>query len=77
VPRHERGALLADVDSMVAQATGLAAGRVRAAGGRLLELRVDSLCVHGDTPGAVLAAQAVRAALLAAGWQIVSPAAAS
>lgn len=77
VARHERGAVLADVDSMVAQAAGLAAGRVRTVGGHLLELQVDSLCVHGDTPGAVLAARAVHAALVAAGWQIAAPVVAS
>jgi len=76
VARDEPGAVLSDVDAMVAQATGLAAGRVRTVGGDMLALQVDSLCVHGDTPGAVAAAQAVRAALVAAGWQIAAPMAA-
>jgi UPF0271 protein len=31
---------------------------------------VDSVCVHGDTPGAVASAQAVRAALEAAGIDV-------
>jgi 5-oxoprolinase (ATP-hydrolysing) subunit A len=33
----------------------------------VLDLRVDSLCVHGDTPGAVGMARKVRAALIASG----------
>ncbi len=31
---------------------------------------VHSVCVHGDTPGAVAHARAVRAALEAAGWRL-------
>jgi UPF0271 protein len=56
VPRSEPGALLTDVAAVVEQA-------VRLAG----EGRVESLCVHGDTPGAVELAGAVRSALAGAG----------
>ena len=35
--------------------------------GERLETRVDTICVHGDSPGAVRTAEAVRAALEAAG----------
>ena len=42
-------------------------GRVRAADGGWLPLEVDTICVHGDTPGAPAIARAVRAALTAAG----------
>jgi UPF0271 protein len=55
VPRGEPGALLADGDAIAAQAVALAPG-------------VASLCVHGDSPGAVAHAGAVRRALTAAGW---------
>lgn len=40
--------------------------RVRASDGTWLPLEVDTLCVHGDTPGAPQIARAVRAALAAA-----------
>lgn len=40
--------------------------RVRASDGTWLELEVDTLCVHGDTPGAPAIARAVRAALAGA-----------
>jgi UPF0271 protein len=33
-------------------------------------LEVDSLCIHGDSPGAVASALAVREALTAAGCRI-------
>jgi UPF0271 protein len=35
--------------------------------GTRVRLEVDSVCVHGDTPGAVELARAVRTALEAAG----------
>jgi UPF0271 protein len=53
VPRGEPGALL-DHDAAIAQAVRLASS-------------VDSLCVHGDTAGAVELARAVRTALEEAG----------
>jgi UPF0271 protein len=42
----------------------------------VLRLTPGSLCVHGDTPGAVEIARAVRAALLDAGVRIAPFAAA-
>lgn len=42
-------------------------GKVRAVDGALVDVPARSLCVHGDTPGAVGIARQVRAALLAAG----------
>jgi len=41
--------------------------RVEAAGGEQVAVEVRSLCVHGDTPGAVDLARAVRTALEHAG----------
>jgi UPF0271 protein len=35
-----------------------------------LAVEVDSVCVHGDTPGAVAHAHAVRIALEAAGYRV-------
>ena len=56
VPREEPGALLAGAD-VVAQALRLAP-------------EVASVCLHGDSPGAVRAAHDVRAGLEAAGWRL-------
>jgi 5-oxoprolinase (ATP-hydrolysing) subunit A len=42
-------------------------GVVEAIDGAVIPMPVVSLCVHGDTPGAVAMATAVRAALLDAG----------
>jgi UPF0271 protein len=45
-------------------------GRVEALDGTLLRIELDSLCVHGDTPGAVAMAAAVRDQLAAAGVEL-------
>ncbi len=55
LPRDRPGALLEDGEEIARAAVDLAA-------------RVDSVCVHGDHPGAVAHARACRAALEAAGW---------
>jgi UPF0271 protein len=57
VDRGEAGAVLGDSDDIARQAVALAG-------------EVASLCVHGDSPGAVAHAQAVRRALEAAGYRL-------
>ena len=46
-------------------------GEIASITGTALHLRADTVCVHGDTPGAVEAARAVRAALENAGVEII------
>jgi 5-oxoprolinase (ATP-hydrolysing) subunit A len=68
VPRREAGALLTDTDAVVDRARRLASvGEIVAVDGTVIKADIDSLCLHGDTPGAVHHAQAVRAALEEAG----------
>ncbi|ACU86737.1 uncharacterized lactam utilization protein B-like protein [Brachybacterium faecium DSM 4810] len=63
-PRSVPGAVLTDPAAVTAQALSIATARgVRTAGGEWVELPVRSLCLHGDTPGAVALARAVRARL--------------
>ena len=59
LPRDRPGAVLVDPDEIAARAVALAGS-------------VDSLCVHGDSPGAVASAAAVRRALEAAGWRVAA-----
>ena len=59
VPRDQEGALVTDPEEVAVRAVALAA-------------RVDSVCVHGDSPGAVATARAVRRALEAAGLAVTS-----
>ncbi|MFF5230448.1 LamB/YcsF family protein [Dactylosporangium sp. NPDC000521] len=68
VPRGADGAVLTDIPAVTDRAVRMArTGEVVAVDGTVLHLQFESLCVHGDTPGAVTMATAVRAALLAAG----------
>jgi UPF0271 protein len=73
VSRREPGAVLRDVDDVVEHVLRIAAdGVARATDGTLVPVRADSICLHGDTPGAVAMAGAVRAALASAGISVRS-----
>jgi UPF0271 protein len=67
VPRSQPGALVTDPDEVVERALQMADGVVVAVDGTRLLMPVESVCVHGDTPGAVGLARSVRAALEDAG----------
>ena len=45
-------------------------GRITAVDGTEIEVRADSICTHGDSPGAVDMARALRTALTGAGVEI-------
>ncbi len=63
-PRSEPGSLITDPQAAAAQAASIAAdGVVMAVDGSRVALRAETICCHGDTPGAVEIASAVRAAL--------------
>jgi UPF0271 protein len=75
-PRSEPGSLVTDPDAAAAQAASIAsAGEVEAADGSRVRLSAESICCHGDTPGAVEIASAVRRALEAAGVTVAAPSA--
>ena len=68
VSRRDPGAVLHDPDQVAARALVMATEhRVEAVDGTQVAVEVRSLCVHGDTPGAVDLARQVRAALERAG----------
>ena len=68
------GALNEDPEVAAAQAVAIARdGRVTAADGSGFPLRADTICIHGDTPGAPGIAAAVRRALVAAGITVTAP----
>jgi UPF0271 protein len=71
VPRAAPGALVTDVAEVAGRVVRMATdGVVRAIDGSEVAVTPDSVCVHGDSPGAVAMAVAVRAALAAAGVEI-------
>ena len=68
VPRSEPDALVVDAAEVAARAVRLAVEHeVASVDGTIVKVAVRSLCLHGDTPGAVDLARAVRDALDAAG----------
>jgi UPF0271 protein len=70
VPRSVDGAVIHEPDAVVARAVRMAVGgEVETAEGEVIACAVASICVHGDTPGAVELATRVRAGLLDAGLQ--------
>jgi UPF0271 protein len=71
VSRREPGAVLHDPAAIADRvATMVASGRVTAIDGTQIAITVESVCVHGDSPGAVQIATAVRDQLKAAGADI-------
>ena len=67
-PRTNADALITDTERAAAQAVSfMRDGGVVTRDGSFLEQGVDTLCVHGDTPGAAAILRAGRAALVAAG----------
>lgn len=64
VSRREAGSVLTDTATVVDRVVRLVTeGRVTAIDGTVVELTPDSICLHGDTPGAVDLARAVHSAL--------------
>jgi len=67
-PRQVAGAVIHDVSQVVARAVRMVReSRVATRSGGDIPLAIDTICVHGDTPGAASLAQALRAGLEAAG----------
>jgi UPF0271 protein len=73
VSRREPGAVLHDEDAVAANMVRLATeGTIVARDGSTIKTTAESICLHGDTAGAVSMAAAVRRELEAAGVDIRS-----
>lgn len=67
VSRSLPGALLLDPDAVADQVLFMLEGKVRTITGRMISIRVDTVCLHGDTPGAPAIAKRLRDRLTLAG----------
>lgn len=68
VPRGALNALITDPELMARQAVRIATDRtVVAVDGSVIPCPAQSICLHGDTPGAVRCAELIRAVLVDAG----------
>ena len=71
MPRGQAGAVLSDATEITERLTRfIESGQMPVAGGGSIALTAHSICLHGDTPGAVSHAKAVRAGLAEAGVRI-------
>ncbi len=67
-PRSQPGSVIQDIGQSTDQVlTMLREGVIPTLGGKRLPVKADTICVHGDTPGAVDMARALRDALKAEG----------
>jgi 5-oxoprolinase (ATP-hydrolysing) subunit A len=71
VPRGQRGAVITDPATVAARVASMATSHVvQSLDGREIPARFRSVCLHGDTAGAVALASAVREALERAGVKV-------
>lgn len=72
-PRSEPGAVIEDASAQCRQALDMALHhRVRTRAGQTLPIRVETICLHGDTPGAAQSAAHLRQQLERQGV-VISP----
>ena len=70
--RQQSGAVIEDPKIATERALRMAKeGRIIATDGSVLEMKIDTLCVHGDNPSAVEHVREIRATLEAAGIEVV------
>jgi UPF0271 protein len=73
-PLDGPGGLVSDVDAVLSRAARMVLDQsVEAVDTTLVPLTVDTLCVHGDTPGAADLAHRLRETLHAAGIVVRAP----
>lgn len=73
VSRRESGAVIQNQDAVVANMVQLVqTGKITAIDGSSIPMDAESICVHGDTPGSVAMAAAVRSGLESAGVAVRS-----
>ncbi len=72
-PRSQPDAMIHDADIAIAQVRRMVSdGKVRSRQGSDAPVQADTLCIHGDEPGAVEFAKRVRAALDADGIRVAA-----
>ena len=71
--RRKANSVIHDPDDVVRRAIAIVRdGAIAATNGAMVTLRADTLCLHGDTPGAAQLAEKVRAGLETAGISVRS-----
>jgi UPF0271 protein len=71
-PRRNANAMIEDADAAAAQVLSMVRDRsVTAVTGKRIDIKADTVCIHGDSAGAVTIAKAVRSALDSNGIAVV------
>jgi UPF0271 protein len=74
VGRHLAGAVIHDHEQVAAKVLKLVTdNRVVCVDGSEIELRADTICVHGDNPSAVALVRRIRETLVEAGVEVAPP----
>ena len=72
VPRSQPGAVIKDPEEVIAKSLRMVVeGKAIAVNGKEIPIRADTICLHGDTPGAVELARKLRERMEAAGVEVV------
>ncbi len=73
VSRSRPGAVIHDAQAVIERSLRMVTeGRVEAITGENVEVHADTICLHGDTPGAVRLAEALKAAFVGAGIRLAA-----
>jgi UPF0271 protein len=73
-PRDQPGGMIEDAKKSVEQALGMIEGGfVTSLSGKRVPVAADTLCLHGDQPGAVLFAKELRKKFAERGIQLATP----
>ena len=71
VSRSKEGSVIHDIEEVVDRSLRMVTeGKAVAVSGEVIDVEADSLCLHGDTPGAVDMARALKKALFAEGIKV-------
>ena len=71
MPRKQEGSVIHDPQQVAQRVLQMVSeGKVRSLDGQTVPITAQTVCVHGDTPGAVAMIQAIRKALDAAGVEV-------
>ena len=71
VPRSQEGSVIHDTNEVVERSLRMVTeGKILSVEGDIVEVEADSICLHGDTPGAVDMAKTLKREFLAAGVEV-------
>ena len=72
VPRSQPGAVIKDPEEVITKSLRMVVeGKAIAVNGKEIPIRADTICMHGDTPGAVELARKLRERMEAVGVEVV------